>query len=194
MNAFILRELCEKTLPALYSLRMQADFPSNERPNLPALCRHVREGLQRVYLLEQAGEPVAYAVVAEASGVALVTMLAVYPERRGDGVGSEMVMQLMARYRHLRGLLFEVEDPMKAPDEASRRTREKRNAFYERLGCRFATGVDHCGFGVPLLLYLLPIADSYNALNASAVSDLTAVYDRIVPEDLRHRVWTRHAT
>lgn len=186
-----LRQLREDELDALYTTRIEKDFPSAERPNLAAMHRHMREGLQDIFIMSGNGEDVAYAVCAEENGLALITLLAVYPGLRGGGYGTLLLTLLAAQYANRRGILLEVENPAQAADEADRATREKRIAFYLRAGYVPLEGIEHESFGVSLLLMVLPLADTIDALRATAVGDTRALFDKILPPALRPNITTR---
>lgn len=70
--------------------------------------------------------------------------LAIQADIRGGGLGSALYQTIVASalaQHHL--LIFEVELPAEAPDEASRRLRERRIDFYRRNGARLLSGVDY---------------------------------------------------
>ena len=70
--------------------------------------------------------------------------LAVRPELRSAGLGSAFYQSIAASaLTHHRLLILEVEMPAEAPDEASRRLRERRIDFYRRNGARLLTGIDY---------------------------------------------------
>lgn len=186
-----LKPLKSDALDTLYTTRIEKDFPSNERPSLPAMQRHLREGVQVIWLMSDGARDAAYAVCAETNGLALVTLLAVYPDMRGGGHGTTLLALLAAQYAGRRAIVLEVEDPQKATDEADLTIRRKRIAFYERAGYRMLQGIEHISFGVPLLLMAYPLADTIENIRASAVGDLRAMYRHILPEGLWARVTTR---
>lgn len=192
-----LRPMQEEELDTLYAERIEVDFPSAERPSIAAMHRHVHNGLQNVWIMtEETPDGVrdaAYAVCAEANGIVLVTLLAVFAENRGGGRGSALLSLLRAQYEGKRAIVLEVEDPKDATDAADLNTRERRIAFYERNGYRFLTGLEHISFGVPLLPMAVPIVDTMENLRQSAVQDLQAIYHHILPEHLWPRVTTREA-
>lgn len=187
-----LRKLEKWELSGLYRNRLEEDFPSNERPNLPAMHRHLQEGLQEIWVMTDGLQDAAYAVCAQANGIVLVTLLAVYPDRRGGGVGSALLALLQGHYAGQRAIVLEVEDPKDAQDEADRLTRTKRIAFYERNGYRMLRGYDHNSFGVHLLLMAYPLAGTLEDIQASAREDVPAIFDRVLPAHLRAQVTTTY--
>ncbi len=185
-----LRAIDAAELDNLYGSHIEADFPSQERPSLSALRRHVREGLQEVLLLSDGKEDWAYASVAEANGIAFITLLAVFPEMRGGGIGSLLMELLKVRYADRRALLLETEDPKHAKGAADLSIRLRRIAFYEKRGCALLQGISHTSIGVPLNLMALPLTDSLPEVQASVVDDVQTIYHKIMPEWLWERVIT----
>ncbi len=185
-----LRPIKLEELDDLYKQRIESDFPSAERPPLAGLRYQYTAGLQEILLLRIAKRDVAYAVCAQENGVALISLLAVFKEKRGGGFGTALLGELKAHYGHLRAILIEVEDPARATSAADRKTREKRIAFYQRAGYRFLEGVDHVCFGVPLLPMAISLADSPENVRKTAASDLQALYHRILPKHLWGQVIT----
>lgn len=185
-----LRALDESQLDALYEVRIGPDFPSVERPNLAAMHRHMQNDLQTIWVMTDGTRDAAYAVCARAKGIILVTLLAVYKEMRGGGIGTTLLNLLREQYGDSRAIVLEVEDPADAADEADRTIRQKRIAFYERFGYQFLEGIEHVSFGVRLLLMALPVTDSLTNVRANAVQDIQAIFDNILPASLRANVVT----
>jgi GNAT superfamily N-acetyltransferase len=70
--------------------------------------------------------------------------LAVQPGLRGGGLGAALYQSILASALETHPLLiFEVELPELAPDEAARQLRERRIAFYRRQGARLLGGVHY---------------------------------------------------
>ncbi len=185
-----LRTIDVSELDILYVSHIEVDFPSQERPNLLAMHRHVREGLQEILILNNGLESCAYACAAEINGIILITLLAVFVEMRGAGIGTILMEQLKARYADRRGVLLEVEDPNHAKDDKDVSTRLRRIAFYKRCGYVLLRGVSHISFGVPLNLMALPLKDTPQNIRASVVEDIQAIYRKIMPKWLWNRVIT----
>lgn len=186
-----LRTLDESELDALYQARIGPDFPSAERPSLAAMHRHMQDGLQTILMMNDGHEDAAYAVCAEANGIVLVTLLAVFADKRGGGHGTMLLSLLRAHYASARAILLEVEDPADAEDGNDRTIREKRIAFYQRNGYAFLEGIHHVSFGIHLLLMAQPLHDSLAEIRASAIPDVRAIYNKILPESHWSRVVTK---
>jgi len=186
-----LRVMRPEELKALYKNHIELDFPSAERPNLRAMHRHVAQGLQDFWLIADGEMDAGYAICARFGRAILVTLLSIYPERRGKGLGTRLLSLLKQQYADTGAILLEVEDPAGADTAEDRRIRERRIAFYMRSGYCFLPEIEHVSFGVPLLIMALPLADNLAKIRASVGDDLTNIYHRILPESLWNRVLTR---
>lgn len=130
-----LRQITDlKEAEAIYREHMTVDFPDSERQPLPFFVKMVGEAANIIYLCEIDGRPAAYAVFRKKEGYVLLQYLAVFEEERGKGTGTRLLQEISLLYGDQKGILVEVEHTGYARDEADRRTREKRLAFYERCG------------------------------------------------------------
>lgn len=185
-----LRRLDESELDALYTGHIELDFPRDERPSLPAMHLHLQKGLQVIWMMTDGMEDVAYAACAAANDAVMVTLLAVFSEKRGGGKGTALLSLLKAQYEDRPAILLEVEDPQDSQDAADQSIRKRRIAFYEQNGYRLLEGIEHCSFGVRLLLMALPLANDIDAVRKTIIQDVCASYDRILPPNKRHNVTT----
>jgi ribosomal protein S18 acetylase RimI-like enzyme len=86
-----------------------------------------------------------------AQRVAYLWYLAVAPNRRGAGAGSEIYRAVLERLpAAVEALLIEVEQPCLARGEQERRLAERRILFYERLGARLLQGIDYLQSSGPI--------------------------------------------
>lgn len=70
--------------------------------------------------------------------VAVLWYLAVHPDFRGQGLGSQLYGMIRAGYPEARALVYEIERPDQARTAGDREQAERRIAFYRRLGGRVA--------------------------------------------------------
>lgn len=189
-----LRTVKTEEYSTLYTSHIATSFPRNERPSEAQLLHHLERELQEILLMTDGERDVAFCVLAEANGIALVTLLAVYEGEREKGLGSVLLSLLRRAYADRRGILLEIEDSKDAENDADRAIRERRVHFYTRAGFQFIRGVTHDCFGVPLLPMALPLRDSFENIEKTAVADLTAAYHKILPESIWGRVVTRSAS
>lgn len=147
-----LQSVTNHELDALYT-HMKRDFPMNERLPRFMLVKGVTSGvLDALYLLDN-GVVCGYAlcIFPEDPRFVHIQYLAVLPEFRSKGYGSDFLQLLIERYPD-RDLILEVENPAAAKDDAEYETRNKRIAFYKRSGFRVQKGVRLRLFGVEMLL------------------------------------------
>ena len=123
----------------LYNEQMTRDFPPCELKSLNAIVNMMRRGEYDVLSASKDGVPVAYALLYRPKGetVVLLDYLAVAPQYRAKGIGTELVRKLREYYAaEAEALLIECERPKAAPDEAEAR---RRIRFYQRAGAEMTT-------------------------------------------------------
>lgn len=99
-----------------------------------------------LFLLRDRGENLGLTVTAPYRDLVLVYYLAVDPEKRGQGVGSQVMALWQAQYPGKR-IFLEIERPEEGAKNQPQRLRRK--AFYLRNGLR-ETGLTVSVFGVPM--------------------------------------------
>jgi ribosomal protein S18 acetylase RimI-like enzyme len=76
--------------------------------------------------------------------VAYLWYLAVAPEKRGSGLGTQIYQAILARLSaEVHALLLEVEIPSLAHGPAERQLAQRRIAFYRRLGAQVLEGIHY---------------------------------------------------
>lgn len=118
-------------LDQLEKLYLEA-FPAAERKPFAMLVEAQRKGRgELLAMVDEKGAFLGLAVVLRQGDLALLDYLAVAPEGRGRGVGSEAIRQLAARFAGSR-IVIEIELPDEAAPNNSQRIRRKQ--FYLRAG------------------------------------------------------------
>jgi GNAT superfamily N-acetyltransferase len=114
------------------------------------ICAMIRAPEYRVWVMKGAGRVKGFSILflPPAERFALLEYMAVAPERRNRGVGSELFKQTVERAvtPEDRPILLEVDSDREACDDQQIRTR--RQQFYRRLGCVRISG----------LHYILPLS------------------------------------
>ncbi len=82
-----------------------------EYPPYEILSRQFREGLQEGLVLRWEKQGIAYAICAASTEWVLLSLMAVFPEFRGRGVGSAFLLALHSKYICKRAIIGEVERP-----------------------------------------------------------------------------------
>lgn len=107
-------------------------FPASERRPFAMLEEMQRQGLAEILsMVDDQGIFLGLAIVMRRGDLALLDYLAVAPEGRGKGVGSETIRQLARRFAGSR-LLIEIELP--DPQAENNPQRLRRKQFYLRAG------------------------------------------------------------
>ena len=147
----------ETILPSAFKRiykKIKKDFAPEEYAPYRVLYKQLKKGIQQGYLLFADGREAAYAVCAAAhpNGFVLISLLAVYPEYRGSGFGTEFIREIKEIYADKKGVIVEVEKPENAKDEAETINRENRIAFYRKAGFHMVPGIAYSIWTVPMHL------------------------------------------
>lgn len=131
-----LRLLNREERAEVYEAHLRQDFPEDERKPLPLLEALIAAGINSFWGCFRDGELVGYYVLASAkdSPLLLLDYLAVVPEKRDTGCGTEILRQLVERLPAGQWLCIESERPEAVPEGAEREMRERRLRFYRRSG------------------------------------------------------------
>ena len=157
---------------AVYDGHLVSDFPADEVKPFSSIERMYSRGEYFGYgFFDEQMQLLAYAFFVKGNECEwlLLDYFAVVSTARGRGVGTKAISLLRDELSFFDGILIECEDPMRVPDGAQRRQRERRIAFYERLGA-LLTGVGACVYGVDYSVLCLPLrartrdGDVYSAL------------------------------
>lgn len=134
--------------------RIKKDFAEGEYPPYFILRGQILNGIQQCYLYIEDGVEKAYAVCAanHLNGYVLISLLSVYPQYRGGGVGTAFLEKIKQSYDKKKGLLVEVEKPDCAKNEAEKTVRQKRIRFYQKAGFQVVPNLDYAIWGVPMHL------------------------------------------
>ena len=143
--------LTKEQVKKVYYERMKADFPPNELKPLAIIDKAVEQGSYECLGLMDGEEIAGYVFLIKHGEDYLIDYLAIYPERRNQGLGGELIRLLGAYLVQAKSIIGEVENPELAKSEEDRRIQTRRFAFYRRNGFR-DTGVRAACFGVPYII------------------------------------------
>lgn len=137
----------------LYRQYITADFPPEERMTVEQCASLLEKGILRCHCFYGGEALLGYAVsVADSrSGCLFIEYLAVTKERRGRGIGSEMLRFFSDYAKDYNFILLEVEDERRAKTRSERDTMERRLRFYTAAGAVY-TGTAAVTYGVPYRL------------------------------------------
>ena len=184
------RPLRAGEFPSVYR-RVARDFPPIEYPPPQKMRRHLLTGAVSCHLCAWGGREAAYAFLLRAPSTQslLLLLYGVEPEMRGLGVGSAFLRELLQRSRNASGLYAEVEKVSLAADPDERAVRQRRIAFYARLGFVCIPGLSYTIYGVEMHLFYRPLRDPRLPSAADAAAALHALYDNLLsPQERRHLV------
>lgn len=177
----LIRKANEENLRKLYKEHMEKDFPAIERPPFAHFLKLTEEEMQDVLIYSEDGRDVAYCVTAIGNAFVLISFLAVYEEFRGKGVGSQMLTEVKEFYSDKAGFMIEVEKPEAAKNEAERKLRERRIAFYERCGFFLLEKIEYLLWKVPFFIMVTEkkFGEAYIA------EELRTVYQKLLRPEYR---------
>jgi len=150
-EALVFCRLDEYGAEAVYNEYMKKDFPSNELKPFFAIKKAMEEGTYTAFGAYRGGELYGYAyfATAEKDGetIALLDYFAVVPEKRGQGIGTEMLKALSPERLCCSCILIESESTDGTTDPREKEVRQRRIRFYENCGA-VNTGVAARLYGV----------------------------------------------
>jgi len=175
---------------------IQRDFSPGEYPPYAVLYQQLQSGIQEGLVLSsyQDGD-FAYSICAagHANKYVLVSLLAVFPECRSKGIGSEFMKLMIERYRSKQALLIEVEKPESSPTPEERNIRSRRISFYERAGFHLVPGIEYSIWGVPMHLMILPLQASREEAEGEIGRAMYQIYLELMGERYIHKMQFRSA-
>jgi GNAT superfamily N-acetyltransferase len=125
------------TFRELYEI-YAASIAAREQKPEAWICAMVRAPEYRVWVMKDAGVTgFSILFLPPAEGFALLEYMAVAPERRNQGLGSELFKQTVVPLP----ILLEVDSDREASGDRQMRTRRQR--FYRRLGCVQISGLHY---------------------------------------------------
>ena len=122
-------------------------FPAQERKPFWRIRRQERSGILSMMTMVHEEVPVGFVMTVRGKHLVLVDYLAVAPQYRGRGFGTQALRSLQRQYPV--PLFLEIERPEEGEDNQAQRL--ARHAFYTRCGFSDA-GVDLRVFGVRMML------------------------------------------
>lgn len=115
---------------AMYIL-YRASFPRAERKPFGFIRKAYRQGKTDIWCILRGQEFLGFAATMNSPSLIMLDYLAISKKRRGQGVGTAALTQLMERYAD-REFLLEIESPYEpGPDQ---KKRQKRKQFYVNCG------------------------------------------------------------
>ncbi len=162
----------------LYNARLKKDFARNELKPLASMRRSWKKNAYDCYGLFDGDEILGYAFFVRRDRDYLFDYFAIAEERRNEGLGSLFLRQLADCVQGADCVVGEVEDPDKAEDEETQRTRERRLQFYLRSGYQ-KTELTSTVFGANYRILEIPTAREHSTEELRTV--YTEIYRNTLP-------------
>ncbi len=169
----------------IYYFSMRREFPGAELAPLIILVWNLLRDKHPYYGLYEENTLIAYALLFQQenkNGSILLQYFAVWPDKRGKGVGTKMLTFLCERYAG-NGILIEVENPKYAPDEQHLAMMQRRIRFYQDNGFS-GTDVEVSLFGTEYQIMIYPGKRSDDTV---VRREMDAVYTSMFPPKIKEK-------
>ena len=151
MSLMKLVPLSKEEVTSLYYSRMQNDFIENELKPLWVIRNAIDEGKYEPLGLYDGAALLGYVFLVKKDRDYLVDYLAIFPDARNKGNGSETLRLLGNYLSDVAMVILEVEDPTFAENEEQKSIQKRRIEFYKRNGW-VDTGLRVKCFSVPFMV------------------------------------------
>jgi hypothetical protein len=112
----------------------------------------------------------------------------VFPEFRGQGIGTAFLRALSARYAHKQALIVEVERLELAKTAKDLELRRRRINFYKKAGFLLIKGIDYSVWDVRMNLMALPLNSSFQIIEKQIEIIMYQIYLKTAGESAIHKV------
>ena len=170
--------------------RIEQDFPPGEYAPYEILYQQVQSGALEALIYCDGSKDLAYAICAvnNIEGYVLISLLAVFPESRGNGIGSDFLKDLGKKYVNSQAIVVEVERPYLAQTPQDQEACQRRISFYEKVGYYLIPEIDYTIWDVPMHLMALPILTTKEQVNQDICHIMHQIYYPLLGEQFIHRV------
>jgi len=189
MSEYFIRHMEVDELNGFYK-RIKGDFPPGEHAPYTVFYRQILGDIQEGLVFGEGARDLAYCVCAanHANGYVLISLLAVFQEFRGQGIGSAFMKALSVMYVRKQAILVEVERPELAKTAKEFDLRRRRVDFYEKAGFYLIKGIDYSIWDVPMHLMALPLNSSIENINKEIEKIMYQIYFKIAGKSLIHKM------
>ncbi len=187
MNDYNIRTMDESELKFIYR-HIKQDFPAGEYAPYEILSRQMKEGIQEGLVLCSGNQDLAYSICAASTDYVLLSLMAVFPEYRGQGAGSAFLQALRSKYSTKQAIIGEVERPELSSNSAERKIRNQRIEFYNQAGFYLIPGIDYTIWDVPMHLMALPIRSAPKAIDDNIQLIMYEIYVKLMGKRFMHKM------
>lgn len=169
---------------------IENDFAEGEYAPYDVLAKQIEKGLQIGHIFQNGEKDVAYSICADgcANGYILISLLSVYKEFRGNGLGSIFLGELIRSYSLKQGIIVEVEKPENSRSTEERALCEKRIKFYQNAGFYLVTDIDYSIWDISMHLMVLPLKASLPTLNEMIGQIIHDIYLELMGKRYIHKL------
>lgn len=187
--AYTIRDMKLSELKKIYRL-IKKDFASGEYAPYEVFYQQIKSGVQSGFIFLEGGQDAAYSICAGShpNGYVLISLLAVYEELRGRGVGSKFVEKLIELYSGRQGIIVEVEKPENAGNDNERDLRTKRIEFYKKAGFYLVPNIEYVIWDAPMHLMVLPCKALQQDINKNIDRTIYYIYLELMGERYMHKL------
>lgn len=189
MTEYFIRTMKPGELKGFYK-HITRDFLPEEHAPYGILHRQLQNGVQEGLVFCEGTRELAYAICAanDPGGFVLISLLAVFQDCRGRGIGTEFIKALQQKYESKQGIVVEVERPDLSHTQEDRLVRQQRIRFYEKAGFYLIPGIEYSIWDVPMHLMTLPITASKEEVCADIEKIIYRIYLGLMGEQFIHKM------
>lgn len=158
--------------------RIQKDFAQGEYAPYAVMYQQIQDSRQKALVFCEEEQDLAYAVCTDnhSNGYVLISLLAVFPDFRGRGIGSDFIKVLSEMYRHKQAILVEVERPDQAQTPEEGDLRRQRIQFYSKSGFYLIEGINYSIWDIPMHLMAKPLLANKNVIDQEVNKTMYEIY------------------
>ncbi|AOT68617.1 GNAT family N-acetyltransferase [Geosporobacter ferrireducens] len=192
MTDYFIRPMHLSELKAFFK-QIEQDFPPDEYPPYEVMYTHLEERIQNGLVFCNQSIDLAYAICADShsNDHVLISQLAVFPEYRGQRIGSAFVSAICERYAHKQSILVEVERPELAATLKDQNLRNLRIKFYENLGFYIIPNIEFSIWDVPMHLMALSYKTPVETLHQEIGQIIHQIYYSLMGQRFIHKLQFR---
>lgn len=189
MTGYGIRKIKDQELAEVYK-HIEKDFAPGEYAPYEVLYKQIKKGTQEGMTLFKDNQNVAYAICADSNPnrFVLISLLAVYEQFRGQGMGSFFLRELSNKYSGKSGIIVEVEKPEESSGKEEMDFRKKRIEFYRKAGFYLIPNISYSIWDVPMYLMAMPLSVSIEKINESIGSIIYEIYLQLMGKRYIHKL------
>ena len=189
MSRYYIRRMELAELQSFFK-RIQQDFSQGEYAPYVVMYQQIQDNRQKALVFCEETQDLAYSVYTDShdNGYVLISLLAVFSDYRGRGIGSAFLKTICEIYRHKQAILVEVERPDQAQTQEEVNSRSKRIKFYKKLGFYFIEGIDYAIWDIPMHLMALPLLGSKIAIDQEIERTMYEIYLSLMGKKLIYKM------